>query len=134
MHAIRNLVRIGFGTTAVRWAQLGLRPDVVDVDEQATPRNLFGFKDGTHNLKAEEPTCCDEHVWVQPGDGPDWIDGGTYLVARRIRMHIETWDRTSLDRAGDIIGRTKGDGRARSAATGEFEPSQLRRSTPTARR
>ena len=28
------------------------------------------------------------------GDGPAWMAGGTYLVAARIRMRIETWDRT----------------------------------------
>ena len=96
MHAVRNLVRIGFGTTAVRWAQLGYGRTSSTSTQQATARNLFGFKDGTNNLKAEEPDLLDEHVWVQSGDGPDWMTGGTYLVARRIRMHIETWDRSSL--------------------------------------
>ena len=46
--------------------------------------------------RPRSPTELDEHVWVQPGDGPAWLDGGSYLVARRIRMHIEIWDRTSL--------------------------------------
>ena len=97
VHAVRNLVRIGFGTTAVRWAQLGYGRTSSTSTQQATARNLFGFKDGTNNVKAEEPDLLDEHVWVQNGDGPDWMTGGTYLVARRIRMHIETWDRSSLN-------------------------------------
>jgi deferrochelatase/peroxidase EfeB len=36
--------------------------------------------------------------------------GGTYLVARRIRMHIEIWDRTSLTEQEGIVGRNKGAG------------------------
>ena len=47
MHAIRNLARIGFGTTAVRWSQLGFGRTSSTSTSQATPRNLFGFKDGT---------------------------------------------------------------------------------------
>ncbi|MPZ85726.1 MAG: deferrochelatase/peroxidase EfeB [Actinophytocola sp.] len=110
VHAIRNLVRIGFGKVVVRWSQLGFGRTSSTTRSQATPRNLFGFKDGTRNLKAEEPAELDEHVWVQPGDGPDWLVGGTYLVARRIRMHIEIWDRTPLFDQEDIIGRGKGEG------------------------
>ena len=110
VHAIRNLVRIGFGKVAVRWSQLGFGRTSSTTRAQATPRNLFGFKDGTRNLKAEETAALDEHVWVQPGDGPDWLAGGTYLVARRIRMHIEIWDRTPLFEQEDIVGRDKGEG------------------------
>jgi deferrochelatase/peroxidase EfeB len=110
VHAIRNLVRMGFGTTTVRWSQIGFGRTSSTSTAQATPRNLFGFKDGTHNLKAEDGSELDRHVWVQPGDGPAWLDGGSYLVARRIRMHIEIWDRTSLAEQELIIGRNKGEG------------------------
>ena len=125
VHAVRNLVRIGFGTTAVRWAQLGYGRTSSTSTQQTTARNLFGFKDGTNNLKAEEPDLLDEHVWVQSGDGPDWMTGGTYAVARRIRMHIETWDRSPLTEQELIIGRTKGTG-APLGGTGEFEPANFR--------
>jgi deferrochelatase/peroxidase EfeB len=124
VHAVRNLIRIGFGTTAVRWAQLGYGRTSSTSTQQPTARNLFGFKDGTNNLKAEEPDLLDEHVWVQGGDGPDWMTGGTYLIARRIRMHIETWDRTSLNEQETVIGRTKGGG-APLGGTGEFEPANF---------
>jgi deferrochelatase/peroxidase EfeB len=110
VHAVRNLVRMGFGTTEVKWSQLGFGRTSSTSTAQATPRNLFGFKDGTKNLKAEDPDALRDQVWVQPGDGPAWHDGGTYLVARRIRMHIEIWDRTSLSEQETIIGRTKGEG------------------------
>lgn len=120
VHAVRNLVRTGFGVTAVRWSQLGFGRTSSTSTAQATPRNLFGFKDGTHNVKAEDPDDLREQVWVAPGDGPAWLDGGTYLVARRIRMHVEIWDRTSLAEQETIIGRTKGVG-APLGGTGEFD-------------
>ncbi|MDN5859371.1 MAG: iron uptake transporter deferrochelatase/peroxidase subunit [Pseudonocardia sp.] len=110
VHAIRQLVRIGLGTTAVRWSQLGFGRTSSTSTSQTTPRNLFGFKDGTNNLKAEEPAGLDEHVWIADGEAPAWLVGGAYLVARRIRMHIEVWDRTSLREQEQIIGRTKGEG------------------------
>jgi deferrochelatase/peroxidase EfeB len=112
VHAIRNLARMGFGTTSVRWSQLGFGRTSSTSTTQATPRNLFGFKDGTRNLKAEDTDLLRDHVWTQPGDGPAWLDGGSYLVARRIRMHIEVWDRTSLSEQESIIGRNKGEGAA----------------------
>ena len=38
---------------------------------QLIPRNPFGFKDGTRNLKAEDTDLLRQHLWVKPGDGPD---------------------------------------------------------------
>jgi deferrochelatase/peroxidase EfeB len=110
VHAVRNLVRIGFGRVAVRWSQLGFGRTSSTTRAQATPRNMFGFKDGTRNIKAEDTDLLRDHVWVSKEDGPDWLVGGTYLVTRRIRMHIEIWDRTSLVEQEQIIGRTKGEG------------------------
>jgi deferrochelatase/peroxidase EfeB len=125
VHAVRNLIRMGFGTTSVRWAQQGYGRTSSTTEKQPTARNLFGFKDGTNNLKAEEPDLLDEHVWAQRGDGPEWMTGGTYLVARRIRMHIETWDRSSLNDQEDVVGRTKGSG-APLGQTAEFDKANLK--------
>jgi deferrochelatase/peroxidase EfeB len=112
VHAIRNLARIGFGVVSVRWSQLGFGRTSSTSRSQATPRNLFGFKDGTANLKAEETDLIKQWLWVRPGDGPDWMAGGSYMVTRKVRMMIEPWDRTSLGEQQTIIGRTKGDGAA----------------------
>lgn len=122
VHAIRNLARIGFGTVRVRWSQLGFGRTSSTSRSQETPRNLFGFKDGTANIKAEDTGLLDDHVWAGPGEAPGeaWMAGGTYLVARRIRMHIEIWDRTSLGEQEAIIGRTKGQGGPLSGG-GEFD-------------
>jgi len=124
VHAVRNLARIAFGTAAVRWTQLGFGRTSSTSTSQETPRNLFGFKDGTANLKAESTGELDEHVWVQAGDDPraEWLRGGSYLVARRINMHIETWDRTSLAEQEAIVGRDKGAGAPLSGGDEFTEP------------
>jgi deferrochelatase/peroxidase EfeB len=124
VHAIRNLVRLGFGKVVVRWSQLGFGRTSSTSTTQATPRNLFGFKDGTRNLKAEEPKELADHVWVSDLDGPQWMVNGTYLVARRIRMHIEIWDRTPLADQEQIVGRTKGTG-APLGQVAEFDEPDL---------
>ena len=122
VHAIRNLARLGFGTVAVRWSQLGFGRTSSTSRAQVTPRNLMGFKDGTNNLKAEDTALLDKHLWAAPGDGAEWMAGGTYLVARRIRMMIETWDRTSLAEQEAIIGRAKGSGAPLTGAKEFDEP------------
>lgn len=110
VHAIRNLARIGFGTVAIRWSQLGFGKTSSTTPGAQTPRNLMGFKDGTRNIAGTEPDRLRKFVWVGDGDGPAWMTGGSYLVARRIRMNIETWDRTSLQEQEDVFGRDKGEG------------------------
>ncbi|WP_328958442.1 iron uptake transporter deferrochelatase/peroxidase subunit [Kitasatospora purpeofusca] len=112
VHAIRNLARIGMGTVNIRWSQLGFGKTSSTTPDAQTPRNMMGFKDGTHNIAGTDTAKLAEHVWAAPGEGPDWMTGGSYLVARRIRMHIETWDRTSLKEQEDVFGRTKGEGAA----------------------
>ncbi|MGW1355891.1 iron uptake transporter deferrochelatase/peroxidase subunit [Streptomyces chartreusis] len=110
VHAIRNLARIGFGKVVIKWSQLGFGKTSSTTPEEQTPRNLMGFKDGTRNIAGTETDRLKKFVWVGEKDGPEWMAGGSYLVARRIRMHIETWDRTSLQEQEDIIGRDKGEG------------------------
>ncbi|MCY0942555.1 iron uptake transporter deferrochelatase/peroxidase subunit [Streptomyces antarcticus] len=110
VHAIRQLARIGFGRVAVRWSQLGFGKTSSTTPDEQTPRNMMGFKDGTRNIAGTDAAALDKHVWAGAGDGSAWMAGGSYLVARRIRMNIETWDRTSLQEQEDIFGRDKGEG------------------------
>ncbi|MFC4591506.1 iron uptake transporter deferrochelatase/peroxidase subunit [Sphaerisporangium corydalis] len=110
VHAIRNLARIGFGKVSVRWSQLGFGRTSSTSRAQSTARNLMGFKDGTNNLKLEDAALLRQQLWAAPGDGPAWMDGGSYMVTRKIRMNIETWDRTSLSEQQQIFGRDKGEG------------------------
>lgn len=110
VHAVRNLARIGFGTVRVRWSQLGFGRTSSTSTAQTTPRNLMGFKDGTSNIDAEDADGLADHVWVRPGDGADWMVGGSYLVARRVAMTIETWDRVGLAQQEAVFGRDKREG------------------------
>ncbi|MGJ7560154.1 iron uptake transporter deferrochelatase/peroxidase subunit [Brevibacterium casei] len=119
VHAVRNLIRMGFGIVSTRWMQLGFGRTASTSPKQGTPRNLFGFKDGTANIRSDEEKALGEHVWVRDGS---WMDDGCYLVARRIRMHIETWDRESLDGQEQIFGRTKMTGAPLSGGEEFTEP------------
>ncbi|WP_243074461.1 iron uptake transporter deferrochelatase/peroxidase subunit [Microbacterium sp. SS28] len=122
VHAIRNLSRIAFGRARLRWSQLGFGRTSRTAADQSTPRNLFGFKDGTANILADDTAALDEHVWVAASDRPDWMAGGSYLVARKIAMLVETWDRVRLSEQNSIIGREKGSGAPLSGGREFTEP------------
>lgn len=122
VHAVRNLVRIAFGTATVRWSQLGFGKSSATSHDTPTPRNLFGFKDGTNNVVNSDSAALDDFVWVQPDDMPAWMVGGTYLAVRKIRMTIETWDRTSLREQEGVFGRTKLEGAPLSGGTETTTP------------
>ena len=124
VHAIRNLSRIAFGSAALRWAQLGFGRTSSTSTSQQTPRNLFGFKDGTANLKAEEPAVVDDYVWVGDAD-----DDRAPVARRRVlpgrppdQHDIETWDRTSL-REQESSSAGTGQGAPLSGATSSPRPT-----------
>ncbi len=106
-HAIRNLARIGEGTVAMRWSQLGFGRTSNTRVRQETRRNLLGFREGTANLRGEDDEAMRTCVWLGDWDRPPWMRGGTFMVTRRIRMLLDPWDRTSLKDQEQAIGRTK---------------------------
>ncbi|GGH63804.1 iron uptake transporter deferrochelatase/peroxidase subunit [Rothia aerolata] len=123
VHAVRNLVRIARGRAVIAWSQLGFGRTSSTSTSQVTPRNLFGFKDGTANLKTEDPELLDQHVWASSSNSegsPDWMTGGSYCATRRIAMMIEPWDRAPLQEQEEIVGRTKKEGAPLSGG-GEFD-------------
>ena len=105
-HAVRELSRLAYGIAQLRWVQSGF---CADFPAAETPRNLMGFKDGTLNPGPALPGGPDdthEVVWV--GDeGPAWMRGGSYVVARRIRVALEHWDRMETDFQERVFGRRK---------------------------
>jgi deferrochelatase/peroxidase EfeB len=117
-HAVRQLARLADGVAQIRWVQAGFNETAAS---QGTPRNLMGFKDGTIN-----PTTAAQQakfLWVA-SEGPAWMRGGTYLVARRIRISLEHWDQESLSVQEQVIGRHKVSG-APLGESSEFAPLDL---------
>ncbi|QCJ41480.1 deferrochelatase/peroxidase EfeB [Bacillus sp. S3] len=123
-HAVRNLIRIARGKATLRWVQSGFQRTKQSDPKNETPRNLFGFKDGTVNPDVNSENQLNNHVWVQPGDGPDWLVNGSYLVVRRIQMFIEVWDRTNLREQENTFGRYRESG-APLGQKDEFETLDL---------
>jgi deferrochelatase/peroxidase EfeB len=115
-HAIRDLARMGRGVVNTRWTVMGFGRASAGPG-QATPRNLFGFKDGTRNIRTEEEF--DDFVWVDD-DEVDWMRGGSYQVARKIQMNIEIWDADDVSDQQKIFGRRKEGGAPLSGKT-EFD-------------
>jgi deferrochelatase/peroxidase EfeB len=123
-HAIHVLSRIANGTAVLRWAQPGFGRTSSTSTEQTTPRNLMGFKDGTDNIRAEQTDAMRDYVWVQDADGPPWMVGGSYLIARRIRIIFDVWDATTLEGQQRVIGRDKLAG-APLGERNEYDPVDL---------
>jgi deferrochelatase/peroxidase EfeB len=123
-HVIRNFARLARGTAVMRWSQLGFGRTSSTSTDQATPRNLMGFKDGTNNIKSQSQLDLDRYVWVGAETDQPWMRGGSYLVARRIRMLIESWDTDFLADQENVFGRFKNSG---APLTGhhEFDPVNL---------
>ena len=117
MHAVRQLMRLANGIATVRWVQAGFVPGYAPA---VTPRNLMGFKDGTANVAAGDPDALDRLVWVGR-EGGAWMQGGTYVVARPIRIALEHWDRMKLAFQEQTVGRHKVSG-APIGAADEFAP------------
>lgn len=123
-HAIRNFARLARGKAVIRWSQLGFGRTSATSTGQQTERNLMGFKDGTRNIKAEDGADLDGYVWVGEETDQAWMRGGSYLVARRIRMLIESWDTDYLADQEKVFGRFKTSG-APLTGRSEFDPPDL---------
>jgi len=104
-HAVRQLSRLAYGTANIRWAQSGFMAAPKD---QGTPRNLMGFRDGSMNVPIRDAASMDRYIWA--GDEGGWMQHGTYMVARPIRIALEHWDRMKLSFQQQVIGREKHSG------------------------
>jgi deferrochelatase/peroxidase EfeB len=101
VHAVRELLRLGYPADSVRWTQRGFLP--LDATG-ATPRNLMGFNDGTGNMPTRRRSTgtCGSGRRDRRG-----LRGGTILVARRINIRVARWDESSHGEQERAIGRRK---------------------------
>ncbi|WP_069884013.1 Dyp-type peroxidase [Streptomyces luteocolor] len=94
--ALTRLTAQARDALGLRWRQSGFLPPH---DAHETPRNLFGFKDGTEN--------------PPQGELPRWVwndSGGTHLVYRRIHMDVDRFTALPTGRQEEVIGRHRASG------------------------
>jgi deferrochelatase/peroxidase EfeB len=104
-HAVRQLARLADGVAQIRWVQSGFMSNPA----RGTPRNLLGFKDGSGNPAVRDKAAMNQFVWAG-AEAPSWMQGGSYLAARRIRIALEHWDRMPLEFQEQTVGRSKASG------------------------
>ena len=114
-HGTRGLVRDSMPFASVRWVQPGFAHSPGMIPAGLTHRNLMGQVDGTANPELGSSDF-DSVVWIN--DGPEWIQGGTLLVFRRIAMQLDTWDQLGTPSKEEVIGRKLSNG---APLTGERE-------------
>ncbi|MGW2349573.1 iron uptake transporter deferrochelatase/peroxidase subunit [Actinacidiphila glaucinigra] len=120
-HALRVLQKEAAGTASLRWQMNGFNRTPGTTAEPRTARNLMGQVDGSNNPRPSDPDF-DARVFVPAGGSPRWMAGGSYVVVRRIRMLLDTWDNLPLERQEKVIGRRKADGAPLSGGTEASRP------------
>lgn len=124
-HAIHDLIRLASPTAVPRWSLAGFGR-TLNTTGQPTPRNILGFKEGTANITGQDRAALDRFVWAGASESPAWMNGGSYLVVRRIQMLLHHWDSVSLDQQERTFGRHKLSG-APLGERHELDPIDLNR-------
>ena len=104
-HASRVLLKGARSFASLRWMQTGFRRAHGTVKPETTMRNLFGQVDGTTNPTPGTEDF-DQVVWCTEG----WMEGGTSLAMRRIRMNLDDWDRLGRHGRDQATGRFQSNG------------------------
>jgi deferrochelatase/peroxidase EfeB len=119
VHTVRELMRVTAGTFTPRWSLDGFQAAQRNANPHASTRNLFAFRDGTANPDVTDQALMRQLVWAGT-DEPPFAAGGTYMVVRTIRQHVEFWDRVGMIEQEQMIGRYRVSGAPLGGAT-EYE-------------
>ncbi|GAA4369368.1 Dyp-type peroxidase [Paeniglutamicibacter cryotolerans] len=105
-HARRALLKDTRSLASTAWVQAGFRPAYGSAPDGSTMRNLFGQLDGSANPSGER---LERALWGGENLEP-WIENGTSLVLRRIRMDLDGWDEADRPGRDFSLGRRQGSG------------------------
>lgn len=109
--AVEHLLGLVREQASVRWSLPGFqRAAATAEDASATPRNLMGQVDGTVNPAPADARFGPQVLAAHPEPGTAWMDGGTYVVVRRIRMLLDDWFDLAPEDRERVIGRRLSDG------------------------
>ncbi|HAJ53001.1 MAG TPA: peroxidase, partial [Corynebacterium variabile] len=118
----RALGRGGADYARPSWSQTGF----LDIPRGAdgtpgTPRNLFGFKDGTVNPRSDVEF--DDQVWIgEDAASHPSQTGGTCMVIRRIVFDMPLWESADRPTRETSMGRTIVEGNPLSGEKEHDEP------------
>ena len=102
----RAIAKAGGPGLRTRWFQTGYQPQ--RAPGRRNIRNLLGMYDGIANPRIA-PHPRNRVVEVRDSDHP-WLQSGTYVVIRKIRIDLERWNSLLLERREETIGRRMSDG------------------------
>ncbi|MFC6512582.1 Dyp-type peroxidase [Streptomyces goshikiensis] len=111
VHALRTLQRLARGAASTRWVMSGFTRSA-----GGTHRNHMGQLDGTANpAPATDPAQRARILVTGSGSGsgsgvPGWLEGGSYVVVRRIRMLLDHWEGLPAQHREQAVGRRVADG------------------------
>lgn len=109
--AVGHLLSLVREHARARWSLPGFqRSTVAAKDPGATPRNLMGQIDGTVNPHPSEALFDVQVLATHSEPGWEWMNGGTYVVVRRIRMLLDDWFTLETEEREAALGRRLSDG------------------------
>ncbi len=106
--AVQRVIGALGAQARIRWTRSGFRPtEAASVAPHTTARNLMGHRDGTANPERDSPLWRSTVTARDPGS---WMDGGSYLVVRQIRIDLDRWFTHGVSQRDRVIGRSTATG------------------------